>query len=89
MRSDGGLRGYGIGATALKALGASLALAVVSFGSWWALSQAIKADNLISKALLLGVPALLGGGLYVALVWMMRLPEIELILSKVRSRLRR
>jgi putative peptidoglycan lipid II flippase len=89
MRSDGGLRGYGIGATALKALGASVALGVVSFASWWLLSQAVKADTLIARALLLGVPALLGGSLYLGLVWLMRLPEVELILHKVRARLRR
>ncbi len=89
MRSDGGLRGYGIGATALKALGASLALGVVSFASWWLLSQAIKADTLITRVLLLGVPALLGGSLYLGLVWLMRLSEVELILHKIRARLRR
>jgi putative peptidoglycan lipid II flippase len=89
IRSEGGLRGYGIAATALKALGASLALAVVSFASWWALSQAITGDNLVSQSLLLGIPALLGGGLYLALVWLMRLPEIELIIARVRTRIRR
>jgi putative peptidoglycan lipid II flippase len=89
MRSEGGLRGYGIAATALKALGASLALAVVSFASWWVLSQAITGDNLVSQTLLLGIPALLGGGFYLALVWLMRLPEIELIIARVRARIRR
>jgi putative peptidoglycan lipid II flippase len=94
MRSDGGLRGYGIGSTGLKALAASLALGVVSFGSWWLLSwwllsQGIKGDILIIRALLLGIPALLGGSLYLALVWLMRLPEVELILAKVRTRISR
>jgi putative peptidoglycan lipid II flippase len=89
MRSAGGLRGYGIGATAIKAGGASLALGAVSFGTWWLLSGVWKDDNLISDILLLGVPASVGGALYAALVWRMRLPEVELILSKVASRLRR
>jgi putative peptidoglycan lipid II flippase len=89
MRSEGGLRGYGIGATALKALGAATAMGIVSFGSWWALSQAVKSDNLPAQVLLLGIPALLGGGLYIGLVWLMRLPEVELIVGKVRARLRR
>jgi putative peptidoglycan lipid II flippase len=89
MRADGGLRGYGIGSTALKALGASIALAIVSFASWWAMSQVIKSESIINKAILLAVPALLGGSLYLGLVWMMRLPEVELILDKVRARLRR
>ncbi len=89
MRAAGGLRGYGIGSTALRAGGASISLAVVSFGSWWFLSGMLKPDNLVSQALLLGIPTLLGGALYAILVWRMRLPEVELILTKVTSRLRR
>ena len=89
MRTAGGLRGYGIGTTALKAGAASLALGLVSFATWWLLSGALKDDNLISDTLLLGIPTLLGGALYAALVWRMRLPEIELILSKITTRLRR
>ena len=73
----------------LKALCASLALGVVSFSSWWLLSQAVKGDSLITRALLLGVPALLGGSLYLGLVWLMRLSVVELILAKIGTRLRR
>jgi putative peptidoglycan lipid II flippase len=89
MRSDGGLRGYGIISTALKAAGAAAALGLVSYGMWWALSSAVPGDNLLGEAVLLGVPALVGGGVYAALVWSMRLPEVELVLSKVRARLGR
>ncbi|MEO8289296.1 MAG: lipid II flippase MurJ, partial [Chloroflexota bacterium] len=89
MRTEGGLRGYSIVGTALKALCASAALGVVSFVSWWLLSSVLKGDSLITKVLLLGIPALLGGSLYLGLVWLMRLPEVELILTKVRARLKR
>jgi putative peptidoglycan lipid II flippase len=89
MRDAGGLRGYGIGTTALKAGGAAVALAVVSYGVWWLLSGVLKDDNLVSEALLLGVPTLVGGALYAALVWRMRLPEIELVTSKIVGRLKR
>jgi putative peptidoglycan lipid II flippase len=89
MRSDGGLRGYGIVSTALKAAGAAAALGLVSYGVWWALSGAVPGDNLLGEAVLLSVPALVGGGVYAALVWSMRLPEVELVLSKVRARLGR
>jgi hypothetical protein len=89
MRGEGGLRGYGIGATALKAGGASAALALVSYGSWLLLSNMLASSNLITEALLLGVPAALGLTLYATLVWTMRLPEVELIMSKVIGRLRR
>lgn len=89
MRGEGGLRGYGIGATALKTAGAALVLGIVSFGAWWALSSVMAGSNFIGKVILLGVPALLGGSVYAGLVWSMRLPEVELILSKVRARLGR
>jgi putative peptidoglycan lipid II flippase len=89
MRADGGLGGYGIVATALKAAGASAALGLVSFGTWWALSGAVPGDTLLGEAVLLGVPVALGLGVYAALVWSMRLPEVELVLSKVRARLGR
>jgi putative peptidoglycan lipid II flippase len=89
MRTDGGLGGYGIVATALKAAGASAALGLASYATWWALSGAVPGDNLLGEVVLLGVPALVGGGVYAALVWSMRLPEVELLLSKVRARLGR
>ena len=88
---EGGLKGYGIGDTALKVLGAAAAMAAVSYGTWWLLVNIVglQADSLITEAVLLGVPALLGGGLYIALVWLMRLPEVELIAGKIRGRLKR
>jgi putative peptidoglycan lipid II flippase len=89
MRSAGGLRGYGIGATALKAGAASLALGIVSFVTWWLLAGVLQNENLLTDTLLLGIPALMGGALYATLVWRMRLPEVELILNKVTTRLRR
>ena len=49
----------------------------------------VQGDNLLGEVVLQGVPALLGGGVYAALVWSMRLPEVELVLSKVRARLGR
>jgi putative peptidoglycan lipid II flippase len=91
LQGEGGLRGYGIGETALKVLGAAVVMAAVSYATWWALVNILnlQANNLFTEALVLGVPALLGGGLYIALVWQMRLPEAELIAGKIRGRLRR
>lgn len=91
LQKEGGLRGYGIGETALKVLGAAAAMAGVAYGTWRFLVDilGIEATNLATEAILLGVPALLGGGLYVALVWLMRLPEVELIAGKIKGRLKR
>ncbi|MEO5951466.1 MAG: murein biosynthesis integral membrane protein MurJ [Chloroflexia bacterium] len=91
MREAGGLRGYGIGTTALKAGGASVALAIISFGVWWLLTEVagIKDSNIVTEAILLGIPALVGFALYAVLVWQMRLPEVELVAGKIVGRLRR
>jgi putative peptidoglycan lipid II flippase len=88
MRKEGGLRGYGIGDTALKAGGAAIAMALVSYGMWRALEGIVPATSLLNEVILLGVPALLGGGLYAALIWMMKLPELELIKDRTMARLR-
>jgi hypothetical protein len=89
MRNEGGLGGYGIISTALKVAGASAALGAVSFAVWWLMNGPLgmQGTNLISQALLLGIPVLIGGALYISLVWLMRLPEIELITSKILSKL--
>ena len=89
MRREGGLRGYGIGLTAIRALGAAGAMALASYLTWLGIDSLLRPDSLFTEALTLGVPALVGGGLYAALVWMMRLPEVELIWGKVATRLRR
>jgi putative peptidoglycan lipid II flippase len=88
---EGGLGGYGIGETALKVLGAAAAMAVVSYGAWWSLVNLLnlQANNIFTEVIILGIPALLGGSLYVALIWLMRLPEVELITGKIRGRLKR
>ena len=59
------------------------------YGSWMVVSGIIQPTNILKEALLLAIPALLGGSLYFALVWMMRLPEVELLLGKVHGWLRR
>jgi hypothetical protein len=90
MRNEGGLGGYGIISTALKVVGASAALGAVSFAVWWLMSSPLgmQGTNLINQTLLLGIPVLFGGALYLALVWLMRLPEIELITGKLLARVR-
>jgi len=89
LRTEGGLRGFGIGDTTLKAGAAALLMALVSYGVWWSLTQVVRGDTLLDKTLLLGVPALVGGSLYAALVWQMRLPEVQLITAKIQGRLKR
>ncbi len=89
MRGEGGLRGYGIGETTLKAGGAALVMAVLSYMLWWGLHLHISDDSLPGQVVLVGVPAGVGGALYLTLIWVMRLPELELIMSRVQAVLRK
>lgn len=91
MRGAGGLRGYGIVSTGVKAGGAALVLALISFGAWWLITQQFpqQSDNLLAEALILGIPSLLGGAVYITLIWRMKLPEVELMLGKIVRKARR
>jgi putative peptidoglycan lipid II flippase len=91
MRPEGGLRGYGIGSTALRALGAAAAMALACYLTWLAIDALLQpaSGDLLAEIVVLAVPALVGGSLYAALVWMMRLPEVDLIMSKIKNRLGR
>jgi putative peptidoglycan lipid II flippase len=89
MRDEGGLRGYGVGETILKAGGAAVVTGLLSYAAWWALHSFITDESLLAELLLLGVPVALGGGAYIALIWAMRLSELELIISRIKARIRR
>lgn len=45
--------------------------------------------SLLEEVITLGVPALIGGIVYITIIWLMRLPEAQMIANKVRSRLKR
>jgi putative peptidoglycan lipid II flippase len=116
LPSEGGLGGHGILEVTFKAFGASVALAVVSWGVWWGIDRLLHGTapapiitvrpplqapppivmptlppgpSLLEEVITLGVPALVGGIVYVALIWLMRLPEAEMIAGRIRSRLKR
>src|SRR5262249_5767982 len=63
-RVIGGLRGFQVGATALKTGLAALLMGLVSFSLWAVLDTALHPEGLVSKVIVLGVPALAGGALY-------------------------
>lgn len=89
LRSEGGLRGYGIGETILKAGGAALAMAAMCWLSWELIAQYVPSTNIVTRGILLGIPVTLGLALYIALAWFLRLPELAMVIGRVRSRLRR
>ena len=89
LRREGGMHDFGVGSTAAKAGGAALVMALVCYATWSVLSTFISPEPLVNRIILVGVPALVGGALYAGLVWLMRLPELQLIKSKVLGRLKR
>ncbi|MBF6612432.1 MAG: murein biosynthesis integral membrane protein MurJ [Chloroflexi bacterium] len=89
LRAEGGMRGYGIGQTTLKSGVASIAIAVVSYGMWLTLHRLAPSASLFSQALGLAAAAAVGASLYMALLWFLRVPELQLISDKVRSRIKR
>jgi putative peptidoglycan lipid II flippase len=75
------LSGRGLGSTALKAIGGS---AVMGLNLWWvlALLQAwFPAENFLSRVTIVGISALLGGGLYVLSLLFLKTPELALMLQ--------
>jgi putative peptidoglycan lipid II flippase len=90
LRSEGGLARYAIGSTAVRAVFASGLMALVAYVTWRVVRPLLPpGSDLLGETLALGIPVLAGTVVYAVLVWMMRLKEIELIASKVLSRLGR
>jgi putative peptidoglycan lipid II flippase len=80
----GSLRGHGLGPTILKAIVAAAVMGVVL---WLALPffQAwLAADNLIAEITLVGILSLLGGGIYLLALFLLRTPELSLISTLVK-----
>ncbi|MDQ3928696.1 MAG: hypothetical protein M3328_06060, partial [Chloroflexota bacterium] len=45
--------------------------------------------SLLEEVITLGVPAAVGGAVYIALIWLMRIPETQMVANRIRSRLKR
>ena len=66
---------------------AAVPLAVVSFGLWWALDQALG-RSFAGQVLSLGTALVVGGAVYLAACRALRVPELATLLS-LRDRFRR
>jgi putative peptidoglycan lipid II flippase len=118
LRTEGGLGGQGLIEVSIKALGASVLMGVVSWGTWWGVDRLLHSTgttsspiiaarpplqapppvvmpalppgpSLVEEVIVLGVPAAVGGAVYIALIWLMRMPEARMIAIRIRSRLKR
>jgi putative peptidoglycan lipid II flippase len=116
LRTEGGFGGQGLVQVAIRAFGASMVLAVVSWGVWWGIDKLLHSTastpviaigpplqapppivmpvlppgpSLLEEVITLGVPAAVGGTVYIALIWLMRLPEAQMVAGRIASRLKR
>ena len=73
------LRGRGLGPTTFKAIGASLAMGLVLWAALAPLKAWLAADKLITEATLVGILCLLGGGVYLLTLALLRTEELKLL----------
>ena len=81
------LRGRGLGLTTLKAGLAAAGMAAVLWAMLTWLTPLLPPTRLINEALLVGLPALVGGGLYFILIGLLKVDEISVLARLVRNRL--
>ncbi len=73
------LRGHRLGLTMLKAIVASLAMGLVLWPALPIFKTWLSADSLMAEITLVGVLSLLGGGVYVLVLFLLRTPELSLL----------
>lgn len=83
-RRLGNLAEHAISGAFLKALLASSIMGLVTYGALWSVQTVLPGSGLIAKALVVGVPALLGAATYLGLITVLRVQEIRLLWSAVR-----
>jgi putative peptidoglycan lipid II flippase len=88
-RRLGGLDGHGLFRTLGVALIAASAMGLAAYGAMIGMQTLSGADSLLAEALVVGVPGLIGVGVYLGLLSLMGVEEIRLLSSAVRERLGR
>jgi putative peptidoglycan lipid II flippase len=86
-RRLGNLAEHAITRTLLMALLASAVMGLVTYGTLGGIQSIAAGNTLVIKALVVGVPGLLGAAVYLGLITVLRVEEINLLWSAVRRRL--
>ncbi len=84
----GGVDGARTLVAGLQMLAASAVLAAVSYGAWYGLDE-LLGESLVAQITSVGVAVALGLGVYAAIVWAMRIPEVAQIRALVAGPFRR
>ena len=84
-RRLGGLEIPKLIASTVRIAIASAALAAVAYGVWWALDE-LLGDALAAQIVAVGAALLASGAVYLGVLYALRVPELDQILSLVRDR---
>ena len=86
IRRWGPLRGHGLETTILKSAGAASVMGLLLvLGRWW-LTSLLPPSGLLNEVLLVTVLAGLGGVVYFAAIWSLKVEEIGLLVSAIKAR---
>jgi putative peptidoglycan lipid II flippase len=88
-RRLGGLDGHGLFRTLGVALIAASAMGLAAYGALIGMQTVFGVDGLLAEVLVVGVPGVIGVGVYLGLLSLMGVEEIRLLSSAVRQRLGR
>jgi putative peptidoglycan lipid II flippase len=86
-RRLGGLDGHGLFRTLGTALIAASAMGLAAYGAMIGMQTLFGVDGLLAEMLVVSVPGLIGAGVYLGLLSLMRVEEIHLLSSAIRQRL--
>ena len=86
-RRLGGLGKHDVFRTLLLVLIASAVMGIGTYGAWLGMEALLPAEGTIRELLAVGVPALVGIGLYLGMTTLFRLAEIQLLWTIIRQRL--
>jgi putative peptidoglycan lipid II flippase len=84
-RRLGSLADHGVPATLAKVVIASTVMGLVVGGAMWAVQTLVPGSGLIVKLLTVGVPASLGAAVYLGLISLLRIEEVNLLWGIVRK----
>jgi hypothetical protein len=81
------LDGHGLFRTLGMALIAASAMGLAAYGAMVGMQTLFGVDGLLAEMLVVGVPGLIGVGIYLGLLSLMRVEEIRLLSSAVQRRI--
>ena len=78
------LRGWGLGPATLKAGGAAAVMGLILWGGLPLLESWLPTDALLGEVVLVASLSLLGGGIYLLALWLLRVEELTLLSSLIQ-----